>query len=289
MLVDRQPVFRRRCTAAGAAVLLSIAVIALACLFSGCSGKPGDAGQQQAHTIVASDTILSEIIASLLPPNRYRVEAILPPGQCPGHYDVKPTDIGKMKKAVLIVSFQGIPFMNKAGSDDARQLVIDPEDRNWMAPGSYVRGLELLAARLSERFPGDSAEIARRKDSAIRLVERGADRLLQKITASGLFGKPVIASSMQREPLEWMGFQVVAEYGRQEAMSARDVVRLAEVGKDRKAIMVVDNLQSGPDAGKGISETLEVPHVVLTNFPSERGYLATLEENVDALLSAVRK
>jgi zinc transport system substrate-binding protein len=86
-----------------------------------------------------------------------------------------------------------------------------------------------------------------------------------------------------------MGFQVVAEYGRQEGMSARDVVRLAEVGKGRKAIMVVDNLQSGPDAGKGVSETLKVPHVVLTNFPSERGYLATLEENVDALLSAVRK
>jgi len=94
---------------------------------------------------------------------------------------------------------------------------------------------------------------------------------------------------MQKEPLEWMGFMVVAEYGRQEAMSTREVVRLADIGKDRGVIMVVDNIQSGPDAGKGIAETLRAPHVVLTNFPSERGYLATLQENVDALLSAVRK
>jgi ABC-type Zn uptake system ZnuABC Zn-binding protein ZnuA len=273
--------------AAGAAVLLSIAVTALACLLSGCSGKPGDAGQPEVRAIVASDSILSEIIASLLPPGRYRVDAILPPGQCPGHYDVRPTDIEKMKKAVLIVSFRGIRFMSKTGSDDARQLVIDPEDRNWMAPGSYVQGLELLAARLSERFPEDRDEIARRKEHAIRLAKEGADRLLRKITGAGLFGKPVVASSMQKEPLEWMGFKVVAEYGRQEAMSARDVVRVAEVGKDRKAIMVVDNLQSGPDAGKGIAETLKVPHVVLTNFPSERGYLATLGENVDVLLKAL--
>ena len=78
-----------------------------------------------------------------------------------------------------------------------------------------------------------------------------------------------------------MGFRVVGEYGRPEAMSAREVVRLSEIGKDQKAIVVVDNLQSGPDAGKGIAETLGVPHVVLTNFPSEKGYLATLGENVN--------
>jgi hypothetical protein len=49
----------------------------------------------------------------------------------------------------------------------------------------------------------------------------------------------------------------------------------------------VDNLQSGPEAGKGIAETLGVPHVVLTNFPLEKGYLATLEGNVDAIVAVV--
>jgi zinc transport system substrate-binding protein len=271
------------------AVLITIAAMVLVCILSGCTGRPQDAGPSDARTVVASDTILSDIISSLLPPDRYRVEAILPPGQCPGHYDVKLTDIEKMKKAVLIVSFRGMSFMSKAAPDDGGQLVVDPEGRNWMTPDTYVQGLELLAAKLSERFPADRVEIDRRKQQAVRLVKKGAEALVRKVTGAGLSGRPVIASSMQKEPLEWMGFQVVAEYGRQEGMSARDVVRLAEVGKGRKAIMVVDNLQSGPDAGKGVSETLKVPHVVLTNFPSERGYLATLEENVDALLSAVRK
>ena len=271
------------------ALLLTIAAMVLACLLSGCSGKPQEAGQPEGRTIVVSDTILSEIITSLLPPGRYRVEAILPPGQCPGHYDVKLTDIEKMKKAILIVSFRGMSFMGKAGPDDGRRLVVDPEGRNWMAPGSYVQGLEILAARLSERFPEDRAEIARRKEQAIRLAKHGAETLVRKVTGAGLLGKPVIASSMQKEPLQWMGFQVVAEYGMQESMSARDVVRLVEIGRQRGVILIVDNLQSGPDAGKGIAETLRASHVVLTNFPSERGYLATLQENVDALLSAVRK
>lgn len=285
----RQQVFRKRCTTARDVALLTIAAMVLACLFSGCSGKPQDAAPTGGRTIVASDTILSEIASSLLPPGRYRVEAILPPGQCPGHYDVKLTDIERMNKAALNVSFRGMSFMAKAGLDDGRQLVVDPEGRNWMAPGSYAQGLEILAARLSERFPQDAAEIARRKEQTLRLLKKEADALVQKVTGAGLSGKPVIASFMQKESLEWMGFRVVAEYGRQEAMSAREVLRLAEIGKNRGAIMVVDNLQSGPDTGKGIAETLRAPHVVLTNFPSEKGYLATLKENVDVLLSAVRK
>lgn len=285
----QQPVFRKLRTTGQNVALSAIAVMVLLCILSGCSCKPQEAASSEAHTIVVSDTILSEIITALLPPHRYRVEAILPPGQCPGHYDVKPTDIEKMKKAALIVSFRGISFMKKAGPDDARQLVIDPEDRNWMAPGSYARGLEILAAKLSERFPEDRTAIAHRKEQAILLVKKGSEALVQKLAGAGLSGKPVIASSMQKEPLEWMGFRVVAEYGRQEAMSTREVVRLAQTGRGCGVIVVVDNLQSGPDTGKGIAETLRVPHVVLTNFPSERGYLATLQENVDAILSAVRK
>jgi len=86
-----------------------------------------------------------------------------------------------------------------------------------------------------------------------------------------------------------MGFRVVAEYGRPESMSAREIVTISTIGRERRAILVIDNLQSGPDAGKGIAEALGAPHVVLTNFPSEEGYLATLEENVNAVLTALRK
>jgi zinc transport system substrate-binding protein len=229
------------------------------------------------------------MIASLLPPNRYSVEAILPPGQCPGHYDVKLSDIEKMKKANLIVSFRGMPFMDKTGLGDGAQLLVDAGGRNWMAPDSYTYGLGILATELSKRFPEDKDEILRRKEEMVRKVKAGANSLTEKIKRKGLFGKPIIASSMQKEPLEWMGFRIVGEYGRPEAMSTREVVRLSKIGRDQHAILVVDNLQSGPDAGKGIAETLGVPHVVLTNFPSEKGYLATFRENVNAVLEASKR
>jgi zinc transport system substrate-binding protein len=264
-----------------------VLAMALICLFAGCSDKSKEEKPGIKRIIVTSDTILSGIITSLLPSESYFIEAILPPGQCPGHYDVKLSDIEKMKKADLIVSFRGMSFMNKTGAESRAQLVVDAEKRNWMAPDSYLYGLNLLAHGLSKHFPEDKDRIMSRKNDAIREVRAGVNLLIQKIKEAGLFGKAVIASSMQKEPLEWMGFRVVGEYGRPEAMSAREVVRLSKIGRENHIKIVVDNLQSGPDVGRGIAEMLRVPHVVLTNFPSEKGYLATLGDNVNAVIKAV--
>lgn len=262
-------------------------VIAFVFFFAGCSKSSKDGNAQTMRYIVTSDTILSGMVAALLPPNRYSVEAMLPPGQCPGHYDVKLSDIEKMKRAALTLSFKGIPFMNKTVLEVRAQLLVDAEDRNWMVPDSYIYGLSLLADGLSKHFPEDRDEIMRRKNDAIREVRAEANTLTEKISKRGGIGKPVIASSMQKQTLHWMGFHVVGEYGRPEAISAREVVQLSKIGKDQRVIAVVDNLQSGPDTGKGIAEALGVPHIILTNFPSEEGYLVTLGENVNKMLSAV--
>jgi len=270
-------------------IFLTIVAVMVLGFSPGYSNTSKEGSARSVRAIVTSDTILSGMIASLLPPNRYRVEAILPPGQCPGHYDVKLSDIEKMKKADLIVSFREMSFIDKTSIGGRSQLLVDTGGRNWMAPDSYIYGLNVLADGLSKRFPEDKKEIMKRKKDTIRTVKAGANSLIEKIKRMGIFGKAIITSSMQKEPLEWMGFRVVGEYGRPEAMSIREVVRLSKIGKDNNAIAVVDNLQSGPDAGKGIAETLDVPHVVLTNFPWGKGYLATLGENVDAVVAAVMK
>jgi hypothetical protein len=200
---------------------------------------------------------------------------------------VKLSDIEKSKDADLIVSFRGMPFMNRAALTGGAQLVVESGGRNCMTPGSCMEALRMVAQGLSERFPDDTDEIIRRRDLEILLVKATAEALAGKIRDAGICGKAVIASSVQKEPLQWMGFPIAGEYGRPEAMSARKVVRLSKTGRNLNAVAVVDTIQSGADAGKGIADTLGVPRVVLTNFPSEGGYLATLEANVAAVLSAV--
>ncbi len=241
------------------------------------------------RSIVTSDTILSGMAAALLPPERYRIKAILPPGQCPGHYDVKLTDIEKLRAADLSISFKGMPFMEKAGPAGKARVLVDAQGRNWMVPAVYMKGLGFLCGELSECFAEDAGKIRQHRDEETIKIRTHSQRIIEKIKRSGGFGSPVIASAMQTEPLKWMGFLVVAQYGRQESISAREFVRLLDLGKSQQAVMVVDNLQSGPEVGKGIAESLGIPHVVLTNFPSEKGYPATLAENIEAVLAALEK
>ena len=273
-----------------ATLILILILIGSMCHLTGCSDKPYESNVNASKRIImTSDTILSGMAISLLPQGRYSVEAMLPPGQCPGHYDVKISDIERLKKADLIISFSGMHFMYKTGISDKKHLFIDAGGRNWMSPDAYVYGLDVLAVRLSECFPEDKNVIERLKKEAVLKIKEGADVISQSIKKAGISGTPVIASSMQKEPLEWMGLRVVAEYGRQEAISAREVVDLVEKGKKESVKIVVDNLQSGPDAGRSIAETIRAKHVVLTNFPSENGYLATLGKNAEAIIDAAMK
>ena len=216
-------------------VIMAIAFLGVSSAYSNAS-RGGQA--KIVRGIVTSDTILSGMIASLLPQNGYSVEAILPPGQCPGHYDIKLSDIEKMKKADLNVSFRGMSFLTKASPSGGAQLLVDAGGRNWMAPDSYIYGLGVLADELSKKFPDDKDEIMRRKGETIRKVKAESNSLVERIKEAGIFGKPLLASSLQKEVLEWMGFRVVGEYGRPESMSTREVVRLSKTGKDQQLSLI---------------------------------------------------
>lgn len=266
----------------------SAIVMSTVLLFSiGCQNATSKNETGGKISIVASDTILSGMSESLLSPERFTVDVILPPGQCPGHYDLKLSDIAKVKKADLVISFSGMPFMQGAEIEAGKELAVASGGRNWMAPDSYIFGLQQLAADFSERFPESTQQIALRLQDAIQEVVREKDELNQRIALADIAQKPIIVSAMIREPLEWMGFRVVGEYDRPESISVREIADLTRTGKSEQVVLVADNLQSGPDAGRGIAEALSVSHVVLANFPLENGYATTLSDNVNTVLAAL--
>jgi zinc transport system substrate-binding protein len=225
---------------------------------------------------------------SLLPREVFEVAVILPPGQCPGHYDLKLSDIARVKNADLVVSFSGMPFMRGAKIDETRHFPIDTAGRNWMVPDAYITGLEMLADKFSKLYPESAPLIMERKEQVVREVSEKIASLDASIKNANTGRKTVIASSMIREQLEWMGFRVAGEYNRPESISAKEIANLIRIGRAEDAVLIADNLQSGPDAGKGISEALGAAHVTLANFPLEQGYIVTLHDNVHAALSAAQ-
>lgn len=265
----------------------ALALLTALCVLAAASGCRREAPNPSRIDILTSDTLLAGMTAALLSPEEAHVSSILPPAQCPGHYDVKLSDIGRVRAAALVISMRGLPFMEKVEAERGKLLVMDDGGRSWMVPEEHIRGLGLLGGELAHRFPRERARIERRRLAYEGEVVAQSSVLRKELDRAGTAGIPVIASSMQAQTLRWMGFEVVAEYGRPEAISARDIVRLSRIAAERRIRMVVDNLQSGPDAGRLIAEGAGVPHVVLSNFPSEEGYLATLRANVSAVVAAL--
>jgi zinc transport system substrate-binding protein len=237
--------------------------------------------------VVASTTLISTIVQAIAG-NRFAVTTIAPAGLCPGHFDLKPSDIAAANNAKLILNHGW-----EAWYASLEKAIIPPGPRrvtlatkgNWMIPDIHKQATIEVAALL--------AELDTARADTLRLA---AERYRTGVDSAGaaaralLAGRalPAIIAAEQQAPfLEWLGFRVVATYGRAEDFTAQELTRLARVAQDSGVTLIVDNLQSGPDTGKPLAEGLKVLHVTLSNFPLQGSYRSTLIENVTALARAI--
>jgi ABC-type Zn uptake system ZnuABC Zn-binding protein ZnuA len=102
----------------------------------------------------------------------------------------------------------------------------------------------------------------------------------------------VIASIRQADFLQWAGFSVVATFTSPQAMTPQTVKDLVDQGRTAGVRLVINNLQDGQDAGKGVAQELGVKNLNLSNFPGGFDDTATWEKaidyNVDVLLNSLK-
>jgi zinc transport system substrate-binding protein len=237
--------------------------------------------------IVASTTLISTIVEAMAP-GRFAVTTIAPAGLCPGHFDLKPSDVTAANYAELILNHgweAWYPTLQKAIIPPGPRRVTLATKGNWMIPDIQKQAATEVAALLAELDTArtDTFRLAAERYRADVDSAAAAARAL-------LAGKTLpatIAAEQQAPFLSWLGFRVVATYGRAEDFTAQELTRLARVAQDSGVSLVVDNLQSGPDTGKPLAEGLKVRHVTLTNFPLKGSYRQALLDNAAALARAV--
>jgi len=237
--------------------------------------------------IVASTTLISTIIHAV-GGDRFAVTTIAPAGLCPGHFDLKPSDVTAANYAKLILNHgweAWYPALEKAIIPPGPRRVTLATKGNWMIPDMQKRAASEIASLLTE------LDTARADTFRIAAERYRADVDSAAVAARALLtGKELpaaIAAEQQAPFLAWLGFRVVATYGRAEDFTAQELTRLARVASDSGVRLVVDNLQSGPETGKPLAGGFGAKHVTLTNFPLQGSYRTTLLDNVSALARAV--
>ncbi|SHJ49504.1 metal ABC transporter substrate-binding protein [Desulfofundulus thermosubterraneus] len=270
------------------AIILVILLLAI----SGCAAK------ESPKLKVATGTSLIADIVKNVGGDKVETVNIVPPAACPGHFDLKPGDVQKLAKARLFLrhDWQGKMFTKElieSVHNRDLQVVEVAVAGNWMAPPVQKEAVTKIAGILMEKDPSNMAYYKQNADRLVSQIESKGKETLSRLQAAGAGGVKVLCSDMQQGFLKWAGFDVVATYGRPEELNPQKMQELINKGKQAGVKLVVDNLQSGPDAGKGIAKELGAVQVTISNFPGglpqTDTWSAALDKNVELLLDALKE
>ena len=280
----------RSCPSIVKFALIAVCVIGMIASIVGCGQKTTDKLK-----IVATTTHMESALKEV-GGDHIDVRVLISPGGCPGHYDIRPDDVQALAQsaALFVHGYERfVPqLLDSVGKPGPQVCEVGIED-NWLVPEVYKQAIGEVARLLSEIDPDHADEYERHREQALDRIAEIADELEKEFGDLGLHGYVVICSEQQSPVLQWMGFEVVATYGRPEEFTPGLMHSLVKTGTMRKVRLVADNLQSGPNAGWQLAKDIRAAHVTLSNFPggypNTDGWEECLRDNVRRVLAALEK
>lgn len=246
---------------------------------------------------VATSTSLISSIVEQVGGDRVQVANIIPPAQCPGHFDVGPADIKTLADANLFLmhGWQGETFneqLIQSAQNPKLKVVSLNIMENWMVPSVQSMAVGNISSVLAQADPGNAAFYQGNAQSQQQGITLKGDELEARLQAGNVSQANVICGDQIAGFVQWTGFNVVASYPRPEDLTPKKIQELIDTGRQNQVAIVIDNLQSGsPDAGVTMADEIGAVQVTLTNFPggfdNTETWAKAAEKDVDLLLAAL--
>jgi zinc transport system substrate-binding protein len=254
---------------------------------------------QPSTDIVAGSSLISNVIHDVAD-GKVETSTLIPPGVCPGLYDLKPGDIEALANstALFIHDYQQY-FQNIKGAIAAAEnpnfiIMAINVTGNWMVPAVQAEAVGKIAQALGEIDPENAAYYQKRAAERAQAILAKGEEVRNRLQDAGVDGVKVICADMQEGFVEWAGFDVVATFGRPEDLSPADVAQLITKANQAGAALIIDNLQSSSTTlGAALEPDIEAIPVTISNFPGGLANTETwdkaIDKNVDLLLGALHE
>lgn len=270
------------------ALVLVMSIVTLL-VIEGCSHGP----ESRLH-VVATTTMMESAIKEI-GGEHVAVTVLIPPGSCPGHYDIRPSDVRSIKRSRALFTHgyeQFVPRLLESAGDCVPKVCKVSVQGNWLIPDIYAEACHSVSRCMCGIDPRHAKNYRERYASINTRAAKISQDLREKLKSAGIEGTAVICSDQQAPFLKWMGLNVVCTYGRSEEFTPAQLHSLVKIGRDKKVRLVVDNLQSGPTAGNQLAKEIGASHLTLSNFPGGFPDTATWEKclykNVNMILSDIQ-
>ncbi len=277
-------------------LIIGILVLSLVItlILSGC--EPTKTSQLK---VVTSTSLLASIVERV-GGEMVDVVNIIPPAQCPGHFDVKPGDIQKLADADLFLlhGWQGETFSQdliaSADNPDLTVATIDVrvgENDNWMTPPVQLEATDEITTILCQADDKNSSAYQQSATELKAQIEAKEAEIKARLAKEDLASINVMCSDQLPGFIQWVGLNIVAEFGRPDSLTPQVVQGLVDTGREENVTLIIDNLQSGQDAGKGVAEELGCARIILTNSPggfdNTETWEKAIDRNIELILEAI--
>ena len=269
--------------------LLIITLIAAAVFVSGCSEKTDSHGSFE---IAVTNSYLGCAVDDICVKSR-NVFCLAPPGMCPGHFDISPSQIESLCRCRLFLFFD---FQKNIGRSVARMKENGPRavsirsPLGFCVPQSYIQLCREVCSVLKNHYPEKKNIFEKR----LKLIEKRlatlADDLQGRIASAGLAGETVLASAHQARFAEWLGLDVVATFKRTDSETASHIQSCLEQAQGKDIRFIITNKQEGSRLGEALGQRLNAGIVVFSNFPGTEQSIPAfdklLKDNLESLIKA---
>jgi len=258
------------------ALLLSAAFAAL--LVAGCETARPSAASSEDVPVAVSSPYLEAAVMDVLRPEAPPVR-LAGPGMCPGHFDVRPSQIRELSRCRLLVRFdfqEGLERKLAGGpSGGPRTVAVEPPG-GLCVPDTYLA----VCRQLADHFVAEKT-----------LSKTDADkRLSEEIDSAGLRDAPVLCSGHQADFCRWLGLRVAAEFPGAEVACTGDIDRAVTDADAAGVRIIVANEPEGRRAADALADRLHARVVLFGNFPQPgkpRAFDALVRRNLSELTAAL--
>jgi len=262
--------------------------VVLAMGLVGCARREYAPPTSLAVTNSYLESVVREFVGREVP-----VLRLAEPGMCPGHFDIRPSQVERLRSCRLLVRFDFQKSLDRklASLAEGRLAVVEVCPSGGLClPSTYLDACR-QAARPLIRGGFVSSDVAERR---LALVAGRMDRLAawahRMIRDAGLEGRPVLAAVHQQAFCTWLGLKVVGVFRGADVAGTAELEEAVHAGAAAVVACIVVNRPEGRRVGDALAARLGADVVVFDNFPDPKAegpaFDALVRANVARLVAA---
>ncbi len=244
--------------------------------------------------LAVTNTYLESIVVDLLG-DQTGIICLTEPGMCPGHFDVRPSQVARLRTCRLLLRFDFQSALDAKLAPLADHGLVIAEirpDGGLSTPTAYLDACRQTAAALIQVGLMSEADADARISAIAQRMAELDSWVRDEVETAQLAGKRALSSVHQQGLCEWLGLDVVGTFRGADTVGVAELESAVRAGTQAPVILVAANRAEGRRVADALADRLDATVVMLDNFPDRDGgpprFDTLVRANVHRLLAASR-